>query len=111
MKTRNWHVLILLLSFLFPRPFTASAQTSGRLHGVVTLAGEGTPLHGVPIRILELGLSTLTGDAGEYQFPQVPPGTYTVSAHMDGFNDLANTVTITPGGAAASDFALRLIGR
>jgi iron complex outermembrane receptor protein len=30
---------------------------------------------------------------------------------MDGFNDSANAVTITAGGAVTSDFALRLIGR
>lgn len=111
MRTRIPSIAIFLLLSLFVFRYAGLAQSSGTLRGTVTFAGEGTPIHGVPVRILELGLSTFTGDGGTYEFQQVPSGTYTVLAHMDGFNDISNTVIVTEGSTATSDFQLRLLGR
>ena len=111
MHTRNLYACALLFLSWYVYSPAARAQTGGSLRGAVTLAGEGAPIHGVPVRIMELGVSTMTGDEGNYEFQQVPAGTYKVLAHMDGFNDLVNTVTVMAGSAATSDFQLRLIGR
>ena len=110
MHTRNLYICFLLLSLLMLLPAASRGQSGGSLRGTVTLVGEGTPIHGVAVRVMELGLFTITDDDGTYEFPQTPPGSYQVLAHMDGFNDLVNTVTVTAAGAAQSDFQLRLIG-
>ncbi|HWP85020.1 MAG TPA: TonB-dependent receptor plug domain-containing protein, partial [Terriglobia bacterium] len=110
MKTVRPSVALLLLMFLQGFVPFAHGQAGGSIRGTVTLAGDGSPIHGVPVRILELGLSVLTAADGSYAFAEVPPGTYQIMASLDGFNDMINTVTVAPGSAAISDFQLRLIG-
>jgi iron complex outermembrane receptor protein len=90
-------------------PSQSIAQNSGTVRGTVTLFGEDSPIHGVPIRIVELNRSTLTEDDGSYEFTNVPSGSFSVQAHMDGFRDVVNIVTVG-GDTVTSDFQLRLLG-
>ncbi|MBI4442001.1 MAG: TonB-dependent receptor [Acidobacteria bacterium] len=108
MKKMGIVVPVLVLFFLISTG--GFAQTGGAIKGVVTVAGEGSPLHGVPVRIVELNRSILTGDDGSYEFQQVPAGTYTIAARMDGFRELAVSVNVPRDGTATADLQLRLLG-
>ena len=112
MKKIGIVVRILVLSLLVSTLVSTGsfAQTGGAIKGVVTVAGEGSPLHGVPVRIVELNRSILTGDDGSYEFQQVPAGTYTISARMDGFRELVVNVNVPRDGTATADLQLRLLG-
>jgi len=84
-------------------------QSTGTLRGVVTLENSGSSLHDVSIQIVQLKRTVETDDNGAYEFKNVPQGTYTVLAHMDGVPDLAKTVTVG-GSEMTVDFVLRLSG-
>jgi iron complex outermembrane receptor protein len=86
----------------------AAAAQTGTLRGTVTLEATGSPLHKATVRIVQLGLTAETNEAGEYLITGIPPGTYEVSAHMTALTDQRQTVIITAGGTATADFSLRL---
>ena len=83
------------------------AQTAGNLRGKVTLSDNGEIVHGVRITIIQLKRSTATGDDGQYEFQNVPPGKYDVTAHLDGAPDAVQQVEIGSNGTTA-DFQLKL---
>jgi hypothetical protein len=70
----------------------ASAQQTGTLSGTVRDA-QGGVLPGVTISVSSDALiggarTTVTGDAGSYQLPTLPPGTYVVTYELTGFAPL-----------------------
>jgi iron complex outermembrane receptor protein len=80
------------------------------LRGTISFEGQGTPLHNVIVTIVQLKRSVETDDAGAYMFQQVPPGSYTVLAHLEGFPDVIKTVQVKAGETATIDFRLELSG-
>ncbi|HYE15139.1 MAG TPA: TonB-dependent receptor, partial [Pyrinomonadaceae bacterium] len=100
--------VLVLLSPAGGRAQTAAA--AGKVSGSITLADGGTPLHNVIVTIVQLKRSVETDEAGGYVFEQVPPGTYTILAHMEGFPDATGQVKVTAGAGAELDFVLRLTG-
>ncbi|HEX7955824.1 MAG TPA: TonB-dependent receptor, partial [Pyrinomonadaceae bacterium] len=82
----------------------------GAVSGTIKLADGGTPLHNVIVNLVQLRRSTETDENGAFEFLNVPPGTYTILAHMEGFPDQTQQVRVTAGGAATLDFQLRLSG-
>ncbi|MBI4460662.1 MAG: TonB-dependent receptor [Acidobacteria bacterium] len=88
----------------------AFGQDDGSVRGTVTLAGEGTPLHGVRLRLLRLNRTATTDEQGNYSFENVPAGTYSLTAQMEGFRDISVAVTVQPGATSQADAQLRLIG-
>jgi iron complex outermembrane receptor protein len=102
----------IFISLLFLcSPLRGFAQTgNGTLRGKITLAEGGTPLHNVIVNLVQLKRSVETDENGAYEFEQVPPGTYTVLAHMEGFPDTARPATVTSGGDITLDFEMRLTG-
>ncbi len=70
----------------------ASAQQTGILSGTVRDA-QGGVLPGVTVTVSGEALiggsqSTITGEAGSYQLPTLPPGTYVVTYELTGFTTL-----------------------
>lgn len=85
------------------------AQTApGSIAGSVTIAETGEPVHGALVLITELRRSARTGWQGQYEFPGVPPGTYTVLAQREHLATERRTVNVQPGGAITIDFSLAL---
>ena len=62
-------------------------QSGGAVRGTIKLADGGTPLHNVIVNLVQLKRSTETDENGAYEFQNIPPGTYTILAHMEGFPD------------------------
>ena len=102
----QWFLLGLILLCISAGP--GHGQQGGTLRGTVTLATGGTPLHHATVMIGQLKKRTDTGDDGKYEFTNLPPGTYTVMAHMHALTDESQTVRITAGGTAEANFALSL---
>ncbi|HET9532262.1 MAG TPA: TonB-dependent receptor [Blastocatellia bacterium] len=100
-------VWVLILSSLSS---TVLAQSGGTLRGVITAQGQDTALHNVIVSIVQLKRSVETNDAGLYEFTDVPPGTYSVLAHLEGFPDIVKTVQVTGSGVTTLDFQMRLAG-
>ncbi|HXG64918.1 MAG TPA: TonB-dependent receptor, partial [Blastocatellia bacterium] len=92
----------------FPAP--AFSQSAGTLRGTVATSDGATPLHDAVVTIVQLKRSTTTGDDGTYQFQDVPAGTYTVMAHLEGFPDAVKTVRVSAGETATADINLNLTG-
>jgi len=86
---------------------SAAAQNAGSIQGKVSLAENDALLHNVIITVIQLKRSVSTDESGAYQINQVPTGAYTVLAHMEGFPDATQTVTVTPGSPTTADFQLR----
>jgi iron complex outermembrane receptor protein len=81
----------------------------GTVRGTISLADGGTALHNVIVTLVQLKRSTETDENGVYEFQNVPPGTYTILAHMEGFPDATQQLSVEAGAAAVTlDFQLRL---
>src|SRR6185436_11843457 len=91
----------------------AAAQTiTGRISGTVTDSSGGI-LPGVTVTAVraETGLSrtAVTDGSGTYAFVDLPIGTYTVKAELQGFKSLARTsITLTADGRVGANFALEV---
>jgi hypothetical protein len=88
---------------------TAAGPTTGTLQGTVTDAGTSAAISGATVTIVG-GASTTTNGAGFYQFTNVTPGTYSVTASATGYNTGTNTgVSVTAGNTTTSSFALTAV--
>lgn len=91
-------------------PAIGLCQSAGALRGKVTLYGSGTPLHNVSVTVVQLKLTTETNDNGEYEFRDLPPGTYRVLTHLEGVPDVIKTVEVAPGQVTTLDFQIQISG-
>ncbi len=102
---------IFLLIFFLLNNIHGMAQASGTVRGAVTLSDGGTALHNVIVTIVQLKRSVETDENGVYEFRQVPPGRYTILAHLEGFPDLTKSVTVAAAASAVTlDFQMNLTG-
>lgn len=99
---------VLILIVLCCLTANAVAQTEGILRGKVSLADSGEPVHNVKVTIIQLKRSTETGEDGTYVFPNVPPGKYDISAHLERTPDILLKAEIVPAGTVIADFEIRL---
>jgi iron complex outermembrane receptor protein len=102
MRAYRYLLFIIAIAALSP------AQTTGTLRGVVRMDATGDPVHGATVAIVQLQRSTESNDDGVYEFPQLPPGLYDVTIHMDAFSDERRRVQVTAGTTATADFNLKL---
>jgi iron complex outermembrane receptor protein len=86
----------------------AAAPPPGRIEGKVTLAGPATPLRHATIVLVPSGRTTETGDDGAFSFSNVPPGQYSLLAHMHSLSDERKVVQVLSGQTAQVSFSLRL---
>ncbi len=100
----------LFTFFLLLCTSTIFAQTTGTLRGKVTLADNGNPLHDVAVTIVKLKLSAGTDESGNYEFKNVPAGTWSIHAHLEGFPDTVQTVNVKAHETVTADFQMKLQG-
>src|ERR1700731_2419996 len=95
MKTRPglYRSVVLLLGAL-AASVNGFSQSTTQLHGTIT-DPQGAVISTARVTLSSAGTGfnrqTLTNANGEYQFLQVPPGTYKVVAEMAGFTTLTRT--------------------
>jgi iron complex outermembrane receptor protein len=102
------HAIIFLILLLVAGTIPAQAQSNSTLRGKVTLAAEGAPMHNVIVSIIQLKRSVETNDDGVYQFSDLPPGNYTILAHIEGFPDAIKSVQVS--GETTLDIEMKLSG-
>jgi Carboxypeptidase regulatory-like domain len=103
-----------LLAFVFLLPRPAVAQAVGAIVGTVT-DPSGAVLPGARVTAMNeathVSQSTITGSAGTYTLPQLPVGTYTVTADAKGFQK-GNTsgITLDVSQKREVNFAVTVLG-
>ncbi len=115
MKRWSMAVLTLMLALAAAMPAWAQgggASSTGTIQGRVTDA-QGAVLPGVTVTATSPSLigqqTTVSSETGNYRFPAVPPGTYTVAFELAGFNTLRREgISITLGFTANLNVELTL---
>lgn len=111
MQLKSFPFKIFISFLVLFVPHVGLAQTGdATVMGTVKLAEGRTPLHNVIVNLVELRRSVETDESGAFKFQQVPPGTYTILAHMEGFPDATQHVTVASGTVATLDFLMNLTG-
>src|SRR6476660_6510614 len=115
MKRRGFHLvvaaaLVCLLASTHAFAQGGGASTTGSINGKVADTSGGV-LPGVTVSVTSpslMGVQTsVTDSGGNYRFPALPPGTYTVSFELPGFNTLKReNIVISMGFTAAVNVEL-----
>ena len=84
-----------------------TVAATGEIGGNVVLAGDGQPLHGVRVLLIELGRSAVTGEQGSFRLTDVPPGTYRVLAQREHLVAETQEVVVARGETVELRFELR----
>jgi outer membrane receptor protein involved in Fe transport len=102
-------VLLLLATAVVTVPLLA--QTTGTLVGTVT-SPDGSALPGVNVTISSPALqgtrSAVSGEAGGFYFPSLPPGPYTITYELEGMQHLTKKVTVSLTQSSRADAQLNL---
>src|SRR5437867_10305912 len=97
-------VLLLLPSLLFAQ------GTTGSIIGTVT--SEGKPVPGVTVTVASPSLqgtrTAVSGEAGGYNFPSLPPGDYTATFELSGMQTIRKRVTVNVATTSRADAELRV---
>lgn len=112
-KPQNRWIFILLVASLACVPALASdaVTSAGAIVGVVTNASNGPVVHATVTARKADGSSiraTLSGADGLYAFADLPAGTWSISAHVDGIPDITVSVNVEGNSAARSDLVLAI---
>src|SRR5438477_4102682 len=115
MKRRGFHLVVAMLAACLLASTHAFAQgggasTTGSINGKVVDSSQAV-LPGVTVTVASpslMGVQTAVTDAGgNYRFPALPPGTYTVTFELPGFNVLKReNIQIAMGFTAAVNVEL-----
>ncbi len=104
--------ILMVAVFLFALPIAAQ-ETTGAIEGVVK-DNSGAVLPGVTVEAASSGtgsVSAVTDSAGNFRFPRLRPGTYTVKATLSGFRDAqASNVYVTLGQTTTANLTMGLGG-
>jgi hypothetical protein len=110
---RRTLVLICTIAALFAIPWAAHAQrTTGDIRGTIT-DDTGAVLPGVTLTLRGPAVpgapTTVTNESGVYRFPNLPPGTYTINAELQGFSINEQTgVVVSLGGLTELNIQLKV---
>jgi len=90
------HGIVVLATFMLAvvLPGPAVAQGVGTVTGLVTRAGEGSPLPSVSVTVQSTGLSTITGPDGRYTLRRVPEGAQTIVFRWLGYKPMEIRTTV-----------------
>jgi len=87
----------------------AEAQQAGSLRGVVHDKDFDAPLAGATVQIVESGQTVASDERGNFVFPQLRPGRYTLVAAKDGYvRSVRSDVVVTEG--KLTEVRLELVG-
>ncbi|MDV3456878.1 TonB-dependent receptor [Sphingomonas sp. HF-S4] len=79
---------------------------AGSIVGHVAEADGSRNVAGALVRIVETGQTAKADDLGDFRFPSVRPGTYTVEISFLGFPTITQTVQVSSGSAATLELAM-----
>jgi TonB-linked SusC/RagA family outer membrane protein len=100
---RRWSTLALLLA---TSASSVMAQTTGRITGRVTDREGGAAVEGAQIRVDGTNVGSISGADGRFTIARITPGTYQIRVIRIGYLSATQSVTVSAGGAATSDFTI-----
>jgi hypothetical protein len=110
MRLRSFAAMLAIALFAWP---AAAQEQRGSIEGVVKDAS-GAVLPGVTVTVQGgsgVKLDTVSDSAGVYRFPSLAPGTYKVSANLQGFKPgVVDLVPVALGQTKKVDFGLAIAG-
>jgi iron complex outermembrane receptor protein len=95
-------------SLIATLPAAAQTAQTAAIEGRVTFAGSGEPLRGATVLLTPGGKIVESDAEGRYRFTGLPPGDYTLVAHVHALADEKKTVRLQSGETATVDFQLRI---
>lgn len=100
----------LVIAMLLCSAALVAQSTTGTLVGTVT--SDGQPLPGVTVTVsspaLQGSRTAVTGDAGGYHFPALPPGDYTVIFDLEGRHKIEKSTVVGLSQTARADAEMTL---
>jgi outer membrane receptor for ferrienterochelin and colicin len=103
-----WRSVLLLFVFI-PSSLFAQA-TTGNILGTVT--SEGKPLPGVTVTVTSPSLqgsrTAVSGEAGGYNLPSLPPGEYNATFELSGMQSVRKRVTVNVTTTSRADVELKV---
>jgi outer membrane receptor protein involved in Fe transport len=81
---------------------------NGAVTGRVTAAEQGRGLANVAVTVEGTNLTTVTGPDGRFNFPDVPPGQYSVTASILGRRSVTHDVSVRTGETTRVDVVLEI---
>lgn len=98
MADRLKYVIFLacILSFAGCKPQEEVMQY-GSLYGIITDKTSGDPIRSAGVELMPIGLKTITGDDGLFEFPDVNIGTYNLFVTKSGYKDYKSNDIIVDG--------------
>lgn len=111
MRSVLFRVLVALALAVGTAPSLFAQETTGAIEGVVRDAA-GAVLPGVTVEATGPSgtLVVVTNERGEYRFPRLRPGTYTINAALASFAPAETKVDLTVGATQRAEFTLRIAG-
>ncbi len=107
MRNPRAMIFFVLVALVFIVPVYSQSMT-GNLLGTVT--SDGSPLPGVSVTASSPALqgtrTAITGEAGGYYFPSLPPGNYTIAFDLSGMQRVAKKVTVSVAQTSRADVAM-----
>ena len=112
MRTTRVVYLFMALALVAGGVFAQGTGTTSSLSGNVTTGGKALP--GVTVTISSPSLqgtrTVVTGEAGGYNFPALPPGAYSVSFELEGMNKVNQRTTLALAQPAHVDAEMKVAG-
>jgi hypothetical protein len=111
MRSVWWKVVLILALAVASAPALLAQETTGAIEGVVRDSG-GAVLPGVTVEATGPSgtVVAVTNERGEYRFPRLPSGKYTLKANLASFRTAESTVDLTVGTTARAEFTLQVAG-
>jgi outer membrane receptor protein involved in Fe transport len=110
---RRCLTVLMIVGVILLFSLSATAQTrTGRILGKIT-GVDGLPMPGVTVTassdiVMGGSRTAVTGKTGSYRFAALPPGVYSVTAVLNGFQSpTIEAISVNIGGTAAADFVLQ----
>ena len=79
---------------------------TGSIYGVVTDKALGEPIINAGVELQPVGLKTVTGSDGQFEFNEVAIGTYTLYVTKTGYIDNSSSITVNSGKQSKGDVQL-----
>ena len=87
-------ILLIIGSFLLSAMFGTAAMAQYTVEGTVSDQNAGVPLPGATVILVDADFGTATNVDGEFEFSNVPEGTYTLRITYVGYVQLSRTIEV-----------------
>ena len=109
-------LLVLVLSLIFVACDGSSTGSggsgnndsgeTGSIYGIVTDKATGESIINAGVELQPVGLKTVTGSDGQFEFNEVATGTYTLYVTKTGYSDNSSDITVESGKQSKGDVQL-----